>query len=86
MRDSCAYRGEASYWSIDGEDIARSYPHPLREAAEVTDRLCIFTEFVNIVVDGTPVERATTPWSRRWTTTTAARRPPSHGSLRLTSC
>ncbi|MBV8999243.1 MAG: DUF427 domain-containing protein, partial [Solirubrobacterales bacterium] len=32
-RTLCAYKGEASYWSLEGEDdIAWSYPEPLREA------------------------------------------------------
>ncbi len=62
----CAYKGQASYWSLrDGEDVAWSYPQPLREAAEVTGRLAFFNERVDIVVDGTPLPRAVTPWSRR---------------------
>ena len=65
-RSICAYKGEASYWSLDGEDdVAWTYPAPLREAAEVTDRICFFNELVDIVVDGTPLERPVTPWSRR---------------------
>ena len=35
------------------------------EAAEVTGRIAFFNEHVDIVVDGTPLERAVTPWSRR---------------------
>jgi len=51
---------------LDGEeDIAWSYPELLREAAEVTDRIALFNERVDIVVDGTPLERPMTPWSRR---------------------
>jgi uncharacterized protein (DUF427 family) len=62
----CAYKGKASYWSLpDDEDVAWSYPQPLREAAEVTGRVAFFNERVEIVVDGTPLERAVTPWSRR---------------------
>ena len=65
-RSICAYKGEASYWSLDDEDdIAWTYPAPLREAGEVTDRICFFNELVDIVVDGTPLERPVTPWSRR---------------------
>jgi uncharacterized protein (DUF427 family) len=65
-RTICAYKGEASYWSLDGEDdVAWSYPAPLREAGEVRDRICFFNELVDIVVDGTPLERPVTPWSRR---------------------
>jgi uncharacterized protein (DUF427 family) len=65
-RTSCAYKGQATYWSLeDEEDVAWSYPEPLREAAEVTDRIAFFNERVDIVVDGTPLERPITPWSRR---------------------
>jgi uncharacterized protein (DUF427 family) len=62
----CAYKGQASYWSLEDEDdVAWSYPQPLREAAEVTDRIAFFNERVDIVVDGTHLERPITPWSRR---------------------
>ena len=64
-RSICAYKGEASYWSLGGEDdVAWTYPAPLREAQEVTDHICFFNEMVDIVVDGTPLERPVTPWSR----------------------
>jgi uncharacterized protein (DUF427 family) len=62
----CAYKGQASYWSHEGEhDLVWSYPEPLREAAEVTDRLAFFNERVDIVVDGARLERPVTPWSPR---------------------
>lgn len=62
----CAYKGHASYWSLEGEnDVAWSYPEPLREAAEVTGRLAFFNELLDIQVDGAPLERPVTPWSRR---------------------
>ena len=65
-RTFCAYKGEASYLSLAAEaDVAWFYPHPLREAAEVTDRIAFFNEHVDIVVDGTPLGRPETPWSRR---------------------
>jgi uncharacterized protein (DUF427 family) len=65
-RTLCAYKGQATYWSLDDEDdIAWSYPAPLREAAEVTDRIAFFNERVDLVVDGTPLVRPVTPWSRR---------------------
>jgi uncharacterized protein (DUF427 family) len=65
-RTLCAYKGQASYWSTESEDdIAWSYPAPLREAAEVTDRIAFFNERVDLVVDGTRQERPVTPWSRR---------------------
>jgi len=65
-RTFCAYKGEASYLSLEGEaDIGWTYPAPLREAAEVTDHVAFFNERVDIVVDGTPLERPVTPWSPR---------------------
>jgi uncharacterized protein (DUF427 family) len=65
-RTFCAYKGEASYWSLDGEpDVAWTYRSPLREAAEVTDRVAFFNERVDVIVDGAPLDRPITPWSRR---------------------
>ncbi len=65
-RTFCAYKGQASYWSLEGEeDIAWTYREPLREAAEVTDRIAFFNERVDLVVDGKRHERPITPWSRR---------------------
>lgn len=61
---ACAYKGHASYWALDGRDVAWSYPAPLREAAEVTGRIAFFNERVDIVVDGERLERPVTPWSR----------------------
>jgi uncharacterized protein (DUF427 family) len=56
-RTRCAYKGEASYWSLpDVEDVAWFYPAPLREAGEVKDRVAFFDE---------SRERPVTPWSRR---------------------
>jgi uncharacterized protein (DUF427 family) len=65
-RTFCAYKGEAWYLSRgDGGDVAWFYPEPLREAAEVTDRVAFFNERVDIVADGAPLERPVTPWSPR---------------------
>ena len=65
-RTLCAYKGQACYWSLGGEDdIAWTYREPLREAAEVTDRIAFFNERVDLVVNGTRLDRPVTPWSRR---------------------
>jgi len=65
-RTFCAYKGEASYLSHEGEpDVAWYYPAPLREAAEVTDRVAFFNELADIDVDGERLERPITPWSKR---------------------
>jgi uncharacterized protein (DUF427 family) len=64
-RTLCAYKGQASYWSLESEDdIAWSYPAPLREAAEVKDRIAFFNERVDLIVNGTRLERPVTPWAR----------------------
>ena len=63
-RSFCAYKGQASYWSLDGEDVAWTYVEPLREAAEVAGRIAFFNERVDVVVDGARMERPVTPWSR----------------------
>jgi uncharacterized protein (DUF427 family) len=61
----CAYKGQASYWALDGVgDVAWTYGAPLREAAEVTDRIAFFNERVDITVDGEPLQRPHTPWSQ----------------------
>ncbi len=64
----CAYKGEASYLSLDHEeltmaDVAWTYEHPRREVAEVTGRIAFFNERVDLVVDGQPLPRPRTPWS-----------------------
>jgi uncharacterized protein (DUF427 family) len=65
-RTFCAYKGEASYLSHgNAADVAWTYPAPLREAAEVTDRIAFFNEHVDFVIDGERLERPVTPWSRR---------------------
>ena len=65
-RTACAYKGQASYLSLpDVPDIAWTYPDPLREAAEVKDRIAFFNERVDLVIDGRPMQRPVTPWSRR---------------------
>ncbi len=62
---ACAYKGEASYWSFGAVgDVAWTYRRPLREAAEVTDRIAFFNERVDVIVDGERLERPVTPWSR----------------------
>ena len=65
-RTFCAYKGEASYFShAAAPDVAWTYIAPLREAAEVTDRVAFFQEHVDLVIDGERLERPVTPWSRR---------------------
>lgn len=65
-RTSCAYKGRAGYWSLEGHgDIAWTYSEPLRDAADIAGRIAFFNERVDLVVDGEPLSRPVTPWSRR---------------------
>ncbi|WP_305996111.1 DUF427 domain-containing protein [Arthrobacter horti] len=52
---SCAYKGDASYWSFRSgerriEDVAWSYEHPLHDAVPVTGMLCFYDDRVQIDV------------------------------------
>ena len=56
-RTYCAYKGEASYWSLEVNGVERanlvwSYEHPLREAAALTGLVAFFDEKVDVTVDG----------------------------------
>ncbi len=67
---TCAYKGHASYYavSVGGKavpDLAWTYLDPLPEAAAVTGLVCFFDERVDLTLDGVPVTRPVTPWSRR---------------------
>jgi uncharacterized protein (DUF427 family) len=69
-RSGCPYKGEAIYWSatIGGEiyeNIAWSYPEPVPECPRVKNLICFFNENVEaITVDGAPVDRPETRWSK----------------------
>jgi uncharacterized protein (DUF427 family) len=65
-RTGCAYKGFASYWSLDGErDLVWSYANPRRDVARIRDMLAFFNERVDIEVDGELEERPITQWSPR---------------------
>jgi uncharacterized protein (DUF427 family) len=65
-RTYCPYKGEASYYSIDGrQDVAWSYQDPLPDAAPLAGLVAFYDEAVEVTVDGvrrthpdTPVTRA----------------------------
>jgi uncharacterized protein (DUF427 family) len=64
----CAYKGVASYWSVDlGDrvvpDLVWSYPEPLPDAVELRGCLAFFDERIDVIVDGVPRDRPVTPWS-----------------------
>ena len=65
----CAYKGEASYWSVQVggsvvPDLAWSYQEPLHDAVPVRGLVAFFDERVDVVLDGTRRERPVTPWSK----------------------
>jgi uncharacterized protein (DUF427 family) len=67
-RTWCAYKGAASYWSVEMAggvvpDLVWSYEDPLPDAAAVAGRRTFFDERVDLVVDGVPRPRPVTPWS-----------------------
>jgi Uncharacterized protein conserved in bacteria len=67
-RSFCAYKGEASYWSVELDDgpvadVAWTYERPLHEAEHVRDLVAFFDERVDVVLDGERRERPVTPWS-----------------------
>jgi len=64
----CPYKGRARYWSVRvGDtvvpDAAWSYPDPVPENPKIRELLCFFNERVELIVDGTVLERPRTPWS-----------------------
>ncbi|MGZ4602208.1 MAG: DUF427 domain-containing protein [Kineosporiaceae bacterium] len=51
-RTTCAYKGEASYWSIDGqENLVWAYEHPLAEARELAGLVAFYDERVQVTVE-----------------------------------
>jgi uncharacterized protein (DUF427 family) len=68
-RTACAYKGHATYFSLigagdAGRDLAWTYADPLQDAVPVKDLVCFFSERTDLTVDGEPVARPVTPWSR----------------------
>ncbi|MBA2416592.1 MAG: DUF427 domain-containing protein, partial [Geodermatophilaceae bacterium] len=49
-RTSCAYKGEASYLSFGGKDIAWMYEQPLRDSTLITALVCFFDERVDTYI------------------------------------
>ena len=69
LRTICAYKGEASYKSVempDGtvlDDVIWYYPDPLNDAVPVRDLVAFYDEKVDVVVDGVRRGRPRTEWS-----------------------
>jgi uncharacterized protein (DUF427 family) len=67
-RTTCAYKGEAAYWSVQVdaylvEDLVWSYAKPLPEADRLAGLMSFFDERVDVIVDGRQRERPLTMWS-----------------------
>ena len=57
-RTYCPYKGEASYWSIEGgEDLLWSYEQPLPDAAALAGLVAFWDERVDVFLDGVLRER-----------------------------
>lgn len=67
-RTTCAYKGEASYWSVrvgghTHPDLAWTYELPLPDAEQIAGHICFFDEHVDVILDGQQRERPITRWS-----------------------
>ena len=66
----CAYKGAASHWSARVgdrvvKDVAWSYPDDVQlEAEPIRGRVAFYNERLDLEVDGVPIDRPQTPWSR----------------------
>jgi uncharacterized protein (DUF427 family) len=68
-RTICAYKGHASYWSLDAggqprESLAWTYEDPLPEAAAITGRVAFFDELVDVTLGGERRERPRTHFAK----------------------
>ena len=69
---ACPYKGTAHYYSARiGEqlfpDIVWYYPEPIAECPKIKGHLCFFNEHVDeIRLDGEPVPRPISKWSKDW--------------------
>lgn len=69
-RTWCAYKGQASYFSVtvagrEIPDLAWTYEDPRHDAIRVRDLVAFFDEKIDVIVDGEPQPRPVTPWSDR---------------------
>jgi uncharacterized protein (DUF427 family) len=67
-RTYCAYKGQASYWSVAPggdrlDDIAWTYEDPLHDATQVRGLVSFFDERIDVTLDGVRLQRPATPWS-----------------------
>ena len=66
---ACPYKGIASYYSVVAppadivEDIAWVYPNPIPQIPTIENHIAFFNEHIDLIVDGDPQPRPSTPWS-----------------------
>jgi uncharacterized protein (DUF427 family) len=66
----CPYKGRTSgYWSVRAggrlhRDLAWSYDFPTRQLLPIAGLVAFYNEKVDLFVDGRPLERPVTPFSR----------------------
>ena len=68
-RTRCAYKGEASYWSLDlpdrtYEDLVWTYEDPNGEVADIKGCMAFFDERVDVVLDGVRRGRPETEFAK----------------------
>jgi uncharacterized protein (DUF427 family) len=57
-RSYCPYKGEASWWSLDGHaDLGWTYERPFPELSAIAGLVAFWDERVDVFVDGEPRER-----------------------------
>jgi uncharacterized protein (DUF427 family) len=65
----CPYKGIASYWSVrgaePGKNIVWTYRDPIAAVEPIRDHIAFYNEFVDIEVDGIPLERPVTHFVER---------------------
>ena len=64
----CAYKGQASYWTVNAgerprESLAWTYEEPLTDSRQIEGLISFFNERCDIFVDGEPAGRPKTQWS-----------------------
>jgi uncharacterized protein (DUF427 family) len=63
-RSYCPYKGEASYWSVEGgRNLAWSYEQPLPDAAALKGLVAFWDELVDVYLDGALRDRPGGPFA-----------------------
>jgi uncharacterized protein (DUF427 family) len=57
-RSFCPYKGEASWWTLDGhDDLGWTYQQPMPELNAIAGMVAFWDELVDVFVDGEPRAR-----------------------------